>query len=213
MRDLVRQHDPHLVVWEAVEQGVPQDHAPAGTEADGFRVRRTRQLPHVLLLDADILQPLLGGELIGLRKQSLVPHRVDAGNEVRKEECEEERKTDEDRRSCQPPPIAQGCGKRHHDQDGEADEEKRAAEAEPVLEHPPAVAHVRDTVPPLPPELRKAERELDEPEEREPDHSEEHPGADPTCRGFPREARPEDGVEPQHDDEGHLREDKVDPDE
>jgi hypothetical protein len=35
--DLVGQHDSHLVVCEAVEQGVPQDHAPAGTEADGFR--------------------------------------------------------------------------------------------------------------------------------------------------------------------------------
>ncbi len=53
--------------------------------------------------------------------------------------------------------------------------EKGATEAEPVLEHPPAIPHVRDAVPALPPELRETERELGEPEERESDHAESIP--------------------------------------
>ena len=68
-------------------------------------------------------------------------------------------------------------------------------------------------MPPLPPELGQAERELSDPQEGEADHPEEHPGADPAGGRLPRKTRTEAGVEPQHDDQSHLREDEVGPDE
>ena len=52
--DLVREHDPHLVVREAaVEERVPEDDAPRRAEAGGVGVRRVRVVGDVLDVDAD----------------------------------------------------------------------------------------------------------------------------------------------------------------
>src|SRR5581483_8546008 len=93
-------------------------------------------------------------------------------------------------RTRDPPAVPERPGEPHHDQDRKAHEEEEAAETDPVLERPRAVALAGHAVAPLPPEPRDPERELSEPDEREPEHREQHPGTDPTGRGLPCQPGP-----------------------
>ena len=102
---------------------------------------------------------------------------------------------------------------RHHDQEREADRDERAAEREPVVEQPLQVSDLGHVVAPLPPERDEPERELHEPHEPEPEHAEQHPGADRARgrfageRGTPLRVDPEDeqerrlGAEPEQKQE------------
>ena len=73
VRELVRDHDPHLAVAERrLEQRVPQDHAPRRPEADRERVRLVGELVHVLDPHRDVGDALLACELRRLRGEPVV---------------------------------------------------------------------------------------------------------------------------------------------
>jgi hypothetical protein len=108
-----------------------------------------------------------------------------------------------------PPPVPKRRSERHRDEKPEADEEEHSAEREPVFEHPLDVAGLHDPVAALPPDVRDGERQLGDPDEREADHPEEHPGADAPGRGFAGEAVASPGIESEDDDEYGERRDPV----
>ena len=92
-------------------------------------------------------------------------------------------------------------GETHHDQEREADEQELATQREPVEEEPLHVAELGDVVPTLPPEVDDPEGDLDEPDDRETEHSEQHACADATCCGLPRKADAVTRVDGERPDE------------
>ena len=120
---------------------------------------------------------------------------------------------DEDRRRAEPPAAREAPGERHHDHEREADEEELGAELEPVREQRLDVAAVGLVVAPVPPHLGQPERHLRDPDEREPDHPEQHPRADPAGRRLAREADAPARVGEQHADQHELGDDELDPEE
>src|SRR5215213_9696605 len=103
---------------------------------------------------------------------------------------EERHERDERRCAGDPPTAAEDLGEAHHDQQREADEPELSREPEPVAEEPLGVADLRSVVSPRPPELEEAERDLREPEDPEPEHSEQHPGSDLAGGRLARETMP-----------------------
>ncbi|TMJ93649.1 MAG: hypothetical protein E6G67_11760 [Actinobacteria bacterium] len=135
---------------------------------------------------------------------------MDTAEQVGREERKQDGEADEGRRGRQPPTLAEQAGERHHDQEREADEQELAAEAAPAGEEPVEVALPRDPVAPLPPEFGEPERHLDEPDEAEAEHAEQHPGADRTGRGLPDQPCAPRRIDGEHSDQGNLREQEVD---
>ena len=87
----------------------------------------------------------------------------------------------------------------------ERDREELRAEEEPVLEEPLEVAELRLLVPSRPPVPREAERQPDEPDDAEPEHPEEHPGADRAGRRLAREHGAASRVQPERHEQRDLR--------
>jgi hypothetical protein len=77
-------------------------------------------------------------------------------------------------------------------------------EQRPRLEDPRDVVVRREPVAGVPPLLRKAERQRDEPERDEDEHRDDHPGADATQAHRPHESR---GAAGEHDERGDVRRD------
>ena len=85
-------------------------------------------------------------------------------------------------------------------------DDERAAELEPVAERPLEVARLGQVVPPRPPDIEQRERKLDEPDDPEAEHAEQHPGADRPGGRLPGEPRPAPRVDPQRREERDLPE-------
>ena len=114
---------------------------------------------------------------------------------------------DEHERTGDPPDLAQPPREEHHDEERDAERDERAAELEPVAERPLEVARLRQVVPSCPPDVEQREGQLDQPDEPEAEHAEQHSRADrPRCR-LPGEPRPATGIDPERREEGDLPED------
>ncbi len=210
----MRDHDLLLVERERPAQdGAPEDHAPGGPEAHRLGVRRSCLAAHVLHLDRDFLEAEL--LLVGVRRrlERRPAERLLSRDQVREEEREEGRQRDECRPARQPPPVADDLGDPDHDEDRETDEEELRAEAEPAVDDPLLVRGQRDVVAALPPELDEAERELEEPDQPEAEHGEEHPGPDRAGGGLTHELRADPRIDGDHGDDDDLRQDEVPADE
>ena len=133
--------------------------------------------------------------------------------QVRVDELEEERQADEDRGGGEPPAAWEGSRQRHHHDQCEADEQELSAELEPVREERLEIAAVGLVVAPVPPDLRQAERHLRDPDEREPDHPEQHPRADPAGRRLLRVVDPVLGVHHEDAEQDELRDHELDAEE
>ena len=77
-----------------------------------------------------------------------------------------------------PPHLPEPPRQEHDDEESEADRDELGAELEPVLERPLEVAGLRQVVAPGPPDVEQRERQLDEPDDAEPEHPEQHPRPD-----------------------------------
>ena len=137
------------------------------------------RLPRLDDLNAhrDLGQPLLRRELVRLvddPRRRLLLRRDQVGADER----EQRREPDEHGPAGHPPPEPERPGEPHDDQEREADEEELPAEREPVEEQPVDVPELGHVVAALPPVVEEPERHLDEPEDGEPEHPEQHPGAD-----------------------------------
>ena len=113
---------------------------------------------------------------------------------------------DEHGRAGDPPRLAEPAGEEHHDEQGDADRDERAAELEPVAERPVEVARLGQVVAARPPEVEQPERELDEPDDPEPEHAEQHAGADRPGGRLAREAGAAAGVDPERREQRDLPE-------
>ena len=210
MPELVRDHDAQLPVGEPpVQQRVPEHDAPARAEARRLGVRQRRHVVDGLDDDRRVLHVLDALERARLRLQLRVVQAVGV-EQVRSHERRQRDEPDEDRSGGQPPPPADEAAEPHHDQEREAEEHELAAEREPVAEGVRDVADVRQVMPALPPEAQESERQLRDPDEREADHPEQHPGADRPGRRLAREPRAAPRVEAEDDELGELGERPVD---
>ena len=207
VRDLVGQHHADLVVGEAsVEQRVPDEDLPRSVHPGGERVRRVGVLADLFDANGNRLRALVARVFAGGSEQRRVMQWAVGGDEPRKGEREEHVERDERRRARDPPAVAQHLREAHHDQQREADEPELAAQAEPVREQPLEIADVvGGLVASRPPEFHEPERDLRDPQDPEPEHPEQHPGADPAGRGFLREAMSPPRVEAQHGEHDEHR--------
>ncbi len=180
-----------------VEKRVPEDDPPARAQARRLGVRRRRLRAHLLHAHRDVGEAELGLVLPRLGSEGAVVQLL-LRNQVGEHEREQRRQGHEHRAAWDPPPPSQRSGETHDDEDREADEEELASEAEPRPEDPLAVADAGDVVPALPPELREAEGELDDPEDAEPEHREQHPGADTAGRRLADEPHAPDCIPCEH---------------
>src|SRR5581483_7533546 len=103
-----------------------------------------------------------------------------------------------------------GAGEAHDDEDRGAEKDEADAQRDPPPEDQLEVALVRDAVAALPPEARDLERQADQPDEREPEHRQQHPGADRAGGGVADEALAEPGVDEEDEDRRRGREQLVD---
>ncbi len=209
VRDLVREHDLLGPVGEtAVEQCVPDDDPPGRAEPGRVGICVARVAAHLLDPERDLVDSLLSLVLAAGAHELGVVQRL-GRDQVRAGEREQRRDADERRRARDPPPLAQPAGQRHHDQERQRDGEERRAELGPVADEPLDVPDLDGVVPSLPPHRHEPERQPDEPDDAEPEHPEQHPGADPARRRLLHEPDTASRVHPQHQQEHHLREQPV----
>jgi hypothetical protein len=176
--ELMGHHDPDLPVVEAsVEQRVPEEDAPTRAETYSVRVRGTGELARLLDDDLHRLGVLALGKPHHVTLQ-LRRSRALVDDEVRVEEGEEQREPGEDGDGREPPRASEAGRQRHRDQEPETDEEELGGEQGPALDEPVEVAGLPDVVTSQPPELQELEGQLREPDQCEPEHPEQHPGAD-----------------------------------
>ena len=207
MADLVCQHDAHLGVRErAVEHRAPEHDAARRTEADRVRIRLARRAAHVLDADGDAGDALLVLELPGRAPQCRVLQGL-RRRQIGLGEREAGSDRDEHERPGDPPDLAEPPRQEHHDEERDAERDERAAELEPVAERPLEIARFRQVVPSCPPDVEQRERQLDQPDEPEPEHAQQHPGADRPRGRLPGEPRPATGIDPQRREQRDLPED------
>ncbi len=175
-------------------------------EPDRIGVRLARLAAHVLHRHRHAGDPLLPLEVGGRRPERRALERCRPRHEVGGREGEQRADRDEHGRSGQPPPLAQPAGEEHHDHEGERDRGERGPEREPVAERPFEVADLGQVVAARPPEVEQPERELDEPDDPQPEHAEQHPGPDRPGRRLPAEARPALRVHPERREQHDLLE-------
>jgi hypothetical protein len=186
--DLVREHDVDLAVGEAaVEQRVPQHHAPGRADPERECVRLAGLLAHRLHAERDPVQSLGALEPLVACDQPGVVRPLETRVDVRADEDDHRRDRRQHGGAGDPPPRPEPPREAHHDEQGHADGDERHAERHPVAEDRLEVAHRRDVVPTAPPELDHGERELREPDDRQAQHPEEHPRAERARRRLLRE--------------------------
>ena len=142
----------------------------------------------------------------GRLSQAGVCDRRRAGNEVRLDEREARADGNEHGCAGYPPRLAEATGEEHHDEQGDADRDERAAELEPVAECPFQVAHLAQVMAARPPEVEHSEGELHEPDDPQPEHPEQHAGADRPGGRLAHVAGPTAGVDPEGGEQGDLLE-------
>ncbi len=134
--------------------------------------------------------PSAFAQLANVGDEARVADPVRVRDEVRLEEEEERRQPHEHEAAGDPPPVADQASEAHDDEHGHGQEHELDAELEPAAEDLVEVPHVRDAVPAVPPVPRHLERDLDEPEDAEAEHREQHPRADRAGGRLTDEARP-----------------------
>ncbi len=132
-------------------------------------------------------------------------------DEVRRDEDEERRQSDEGEAAGNPPPVADEPGEPHDDQHGEREEHELRAESQPAAEQELPVVDLRHAVPPVPPVAGHGERHRHEPDEAEAEHRQQHPRADAPGRRLAHETHSLHGVDAEHDEQHHGRQQPVDP--
>ena len=156
--ELVREDHLQLARGEAaVEECVEQHDAPARPDADRLRVRERGDVVDRLDDHGYVPDTLLRLELRCDGDELRVGEPVRA-EQVRVDEREEQRKRDEHRRREEPPPCPESARKPHDDGECEAQEDELGSEREPVPEQERHVAHLRQAVPALPPQVDDGER-------------------------------------------------------
>jgi hypothetical protein len=209
--DLVREHHPHRPVREpSVEQRVPEHDLAGRAEPDRVGVRLARLAAHVLHRHRHAGDPLLALEVGGGRPERRALERRRPRHEIGGRKGEQRADRDEHGRSGQPPPLAQPAGEEHHDHEGERDRGERGPECEPVAECPLEVPRLGQLVAACPPEVEQAEGELDEPDDPQAEHAEQHPGPDRPGRRLPAEARPALRIYPERREQHDLLEGPAD---
>ncbi len=118
-------------------------------------------------------------------------------HQVGRNERVEEDDPDEHGRRQDPPAVPDPPRKAHDDAERDTEQHELEPEREPASENCRHVALVTHPLPAVPPELDDLERHVDEPQESEPEHPEQHPGADRACRRLAGEARPPARVRPE----------------
>ena len=203
--DLVGEDDAHLGFREAaVDHRAPEDNLAGGAKPDGERIRLTRRPADVLDRDRDARDALLPFERRCRTPQGRILERRRLADEIRlgERKCGSDR--DEHARARNPPCLAEAAGEKHDHKEGGADRDERSAQLEPVAECPIQIAQLTQVVAAGPPEVEQAEGELHEPDDPEPEHAEQHAGADwPGC-GLADEAHPAAGVDPERRNECDL---------
>ncbi len=126
--------------------------------------------------------------------------------EIRERKREQCRDADEDPGARYPPPFAEPAREPHDDQEREAEGDEPRGEHGPVLDEPVDVAEIGLPVPAVPPVARRTERDPHEPGDRDPEHPEQHPGADRPCGRLAEERDPSSRVDGEHGQERDLRE-------
>jgi hypothetical protein len=193
----VRKDDPHLAgAQAAVEQGVPQDDAGRGPDADRVGVDLVR-------VAADLLD---GDGRSGDVLDALEPRDVRAiarGNGVRPrarnpaaEEREADRECDEHGAARDPPARAEPAREAHDEHDRPHGVRGLEGERGPRGDEPLEVMPRGEPVPVIPPLQQDPERERDEPERDQRQHPHDHAAADRAeadAPGDPRGAPDEDG--------------------
>src|SRR5438132_4726001 len=189
MAQLVGEHEAVRARRERrVDDGPPEEDAPACTEARCKRVRLAEAVQHAHW-DVDVLSALERRNIRRLKGAS--------AEQPGRDEGEERPQSDEDRRGRQPPPPADAPGKAHHDREGGAEENELRAECEPFPDRRVDVA-AGEPVAVTPPDVQHFERQLGAPDEREADHPEQHPGADRPSRGLAHPTDAITGEKPEH---------------
>jgi hypothetical protein len=209
--ELVCHHDVDDAVRVApVEQRVPENDPARRAEPHRVGVHLVGLVADVLDPDRDVRQPLRALVRACVGEQRRVAQRVRAErDEVRNRELEPGADRDEDKRARQPPHLRQLLGDRHHDHECEADGEERRAQLCPVAGGPREVPLAGRVVAAIPPMLRDAERQVAEPDQREAEHAEEHPGADRAGCRLPGERRTALCVEGEDAERCDLRREPV----
>ncbi len=202
MRELVCEHDVDLPGAEpAVEQRVPEHDPARRPEPERERVRLARRVAHPFHPQGDPRDSLCARQAVVPGDETGVARAVEARVRVRRDEQHERHDSGEDRSARDPPPEAESPSKTHHDEQRDRQRDERDPELRPAAEHCVEVAGMRDVVTALPPERDDGEGELDEPDDREAEHAEQHPRADRARRRLARVAaadpRP-DGERAQH---------------
>ena len=174
--ELVGEHDVHLGGREpAVEQRVPEDDAARGADAEGERIRLARLLADRFDAEWDPVQPFGTFEPVEARDERRIVGPLEARVEVRGDEHAQRRDRREDGRAGNPPPRAEPSREPHDDEQRDADGDERRPESDPVAEDGVEVPHVRDAVSAAPPQPHNGDGQLGQPEDRQPQHPEEHP--------------------------------------
>lgn len=208
---LMGDDDLNLPVCEArVEERVPEDDSAARPKSDRVGVDRFRLIADLLETNRDVRNALVDRDLMRLGPELLIGKPLQlTGGQVREDKQEESRDADERRTSGDPPVPAEYPGKPHDDCQGERKEEKLAHEQQPVREDELGEVPPDEIVTALPPEADDLERDLDEPDDCEAEHSEQHPGAHPSGRRLAGKALSSQGVRDERADECHLRGDEI----
>ena len=210
----MREHDLHLAVAEAaVQHRVPEDDLLGRAEPDGVGVRGVREVGDVLDCSTRI----------GSIPCCFAYCRAAASRSGRRSGSVEERYGEMKAKSA-PRPTKAGAAASHQRRGKRpasaititsAKQMKRnsAPSSSQFVEQRLDVAAVGLVVAPAPPDLGQPERHLRDPDEREPDHPEQHPRPDPARRRLAREADPPARVGEQHADQHELGDDELDPEE
>jgi hypothetical protein len=205
--ELVRDHDLLLAQRKRLgEQRVPEHHAPRGPDPEREGVGLVGVRAHFLDPQRYAWKPLLALKAPRGQDECLLAERLRAVVEVGRDEGEEGGDGNEGTGSRQPPVVAEPAREGHDDEQRQADREELGGKHRPVLEQPGEVVEIADVVTPVPPVRHEPEREPDEPDDGEAEHAEEHPGADRARGRLAGESGSAPGVQPQHGDEGDLRE-------
>lgn len=199
----------NLAVWEAaVEERVPQDDPPTRPEPDGVGIYCVDLVAHRFEPDRHVSHALFARNLLSPRRELWVSERLQVA-EIRQDEEEERGHPHECGSPEHPPTFSKGSCEPHHDGKREREEKERAREQQPVRENELEDVSADDVVSPVPPELRDIEGELDEPDDREPEHPEEHSGSDSTGCRLAREAFAPDCVVEECPDQRYLGQHEV----
>ena len=180
-RDLVGEDGPHLAVRERpVDHGAPEHDLSRGAETDGEGVRLARRAAHVLDGDRDARR-----HPAAPRARS--PNALSAASRsgvvvsVRRYGCANAKTAaddDEDRRPGDPPRLSEVAGEEHDDEERDADRREHRGQLDPAVERPLEVSDLAQVVAARPPDAEQAEGQLHEPGDAEPEHAEQHAGAD-----------------------------------